>query len=132
MLSIRLSRGGKKKQPVYRVIVLDNRKDPWGDYIENLGTYNPRKSPKKVNLKAERIKYWLGVGAQPSETVHNLLVDEKIIDKPKIRATSPKKKEKEETQREVKTETKPAEAPATEEKKEEEKPAEAPATEENK
>ena len=130
MLSIRLSRGGKKKQPIYRVIVLDNRKDPWGKYIENLGTYNPLKNPKEVTLNAERIKYWLSVGAQPSETVHNLLVDEKIIDKPKVRATSPKKKEK--GAQEVKPEAKKETEPEAEVKKEDEKPVETPATEEKK
>ena len=116
MLSIRLSRVGKKKQPIYRVIVLDNRKDPWGDYIENLGTYNPLKTPKEVILKADRVKYWLSVGAQPSETVHNILVDEKIIDKPKVRATSPKKKAKEEVAEQAKPEEKKEESPANEEK----------------
>jgi small subunit ribosomal protein S16 len=116
MLSIRLSRVGKKKQPIYRVIVLDNRKDPWGDYIENLGTYNPLKTPKEVILKADRVKYWLSVGAQPSETVHNILVDEKIIDKPKVRATSPKKKAKEEGTEQAKPAEKKEEAPAAEKK----------------
>lgn len=93
MLSIRLSRVGKKKQPVYRLIVLDSRKDPWGDFIENLGTYNPRRNPSEINLNADRIKYWISVGAQPSTTVHNFLIDEKIIEGKKIKATSPKKKE---------------------------------------
>ena len=103
MLSIRLRRTGKKKQPQYRVIVLDKRKDPWGDFIENLGTYNPMTNPNTINLKTDRIKYWLGVGAQPSPTVHNILIDEKIIDGDKVKTTIPKKKEKTE-------EEKPAEA----------------------
>ncbi|MEA3272873.1 MAG: 30S ribosomal protein S16, partial [Patescibacteria group bacterium] len=92
MLSIRLSRVGKKKQPSYRIIVLDKRKDPWGDYLENLGFYNPRVKPKEIKLKEERIKYWLSVGAQPSATVHNLLVDAKIIEGKKMKATIIKKK----------------------------------------
>lgn len=104
MLSIRLSRVGKKKSPFYRIIVLDNKKDPWGKFIENLGTYNPMTKPKVSELKDERIKYWLSVGAQPSETVHNILVDKKIIDKAKVRATSPKKKVK--TEEEIKAEAK--------------------------
>ena len=139
MLSIRLRRMGKKKQPIYRVIVLDKRKDPWGDYLVNLGTYNPRTKPNTVNLKTDRIKYWLGVGAQPSVTLHNLFIDEKIIDAKKIKATSPKKKEKEEgeeskeapkteeSKQEAKEDVKSEDKPATEEKKEEkkeEKPAE--------
>ncbi|MCD4706004.1 30S ribosomal protein S16 [bacterium] len=94
MLSIRLTRVGKKKQPIYRVIVLDKRKDPWGKFIENLGNYNPRTNPRTINLKIDRIKYWLSVGAQPSATVHNFLVDEKIIDAKKIKTTIVKKKAK--------------------------------------
>ncbi len=102
MLSIRLKRIGKKKQPIYRIIVLDKRKDPWGDYLENLGTYNPRVKPSAITLKEERIKYWLGVGAKPSPTVHNLFVDAKLINAKKVKATSPKKKEnKEDGKKEV-------------------------------
>lgn len=141
MLSIRLSRIGKKKQPVYRLIVLDNRKDPWGDFIENLGTYNPRKTPSEIKLKTDRIKYWIGVGAQPSVTVHNLLIDEKIIEGKKVKATSPKKKELTEeekkaaaqasTAKTAETAPKPEEAnpPVSEETKPEEPaaPAETPA-----
>ena len=105
MLSIRLTRVGKKKQPIYRVIVLDKRKDPWGKFIENLGNYNPRTNPRTINLKIDRIKYWLSVGAQPSATVHNFLVDEKIIDAKKVKTTIVKKKEKaKEDKKEVKKE----------------------------
>lgn len=132
MLSIRLSRVGKKKQPIYRLIVLDNRKDPWGDFIENLGTYDPRKTPSEIKLRADRIKYWVSVGAQPSATVHNLLIDEKIIEGKKVKATSPKKKEGAEEVKqapkvvEKTTETAPKaeelNSPANEEAKPEEKP----------
>ena len=79
MLAIKLSRFGKKKQPTYRVIVLEKTKDPWGDYLENLGTYNPKAQPKVIQLNAERIKYWLSKGAQPTPTVWNLLVSNNII-----------------------------------------------------
>ncbi|KKU71513.1 MAG: 30S ribosomal protein S16 [Parcubacteria group bacterium GW2011_GWA2_47_26] len=88
MLSIRLSRIGKKHQPFYRIIVLDKRKDPWGDYLENLGTYNPMVKPKAINLNIERIKYWLGVGAKPTPTIWNLLVDQKIVSGVKMKATT--------------------------------------------
>ena len=81
MLSIRLSRVGKKKQPTYRVLVLPKTKDPWGDYIENLGFYNPR--TKEINLKVDRIKYWISCGAEATNTVWNLLVKNKVIDAPK-------------------------------------------------
>ncbi len=64
---------------------MEKAKDPWGDFLEDLGCYNP--FTKKSNLKAERIKYWLSKGAQLSNTVHNLFVNEKIISAPKIKIT---------------------------------------------
>ena len=90
MLSIRFSRIGKKKQPSYRIIILEKRKDPWDIYSEDLGYYNPK--TKSKSLKKERIKYWLTKGAKPSDTVYNLLVDEKIITTPKVRAFRIKEK----------------------------------------
>jgi len=80
---IRLSRVGKTKQPTYRLIVSEKSKDTKGKYLENLGTYNPRTNPPAVKLEAERIKYWMSKGAQASDTVHNLLVDQKIVTTPK-------------------------------------------------
>lgn len=91
MLSIRLTRIGKKKQPSYRVIVVDKKKDPWGKYLENLGFYNPRTNPKTIDLKIERIKYWISKGAQPSATVNNLLVDAGVLAN-KVKASSAGKK----------------------------------------
>lgn len=91
MVKICLSRYGKKKQPTYRIIVVDKRRDPWGGYLENLGTYNPRTEPKTTALKEERIRFWLSRGAEPSTTVWNLLVDAKIIAKSKRRVHIKKK-----------------------------------------
>ena len=85
MLAIRFSRTGKKKQPYYRIIVNEKTKDPWGDYLENLGVYNPR--TKAADLKADRIKYWLAKGAQPSATVWNLLVSKGIVEGKKKKVT---------------------------------------------
>lgn len=79
---------GKKHQPSYRLIVCDKRKDPWGDYLENLGFYNPMVKPKTVQFKPERIKYWLGVGAKATPTVWNLLVDQKIVNGKKVKAAT--------------------------------------------
>jgi len=79
MLHIRLRREGKQNQPVYRLVISEKTQDPWGDYIENLGTYNPRTTPSTVNFKIDRIKDWIAKGAQTSETVRNLLIDRKII-----------------------------------------------------
>ena len=73
MLRIRLRRTGKKKQPYYRVVVADQRAPRDGDFIEVIGHYNPRTTPSTIDLKEERVKHWLSVGAQPSETVHRVL-----------------------------------------------------------
>jgi len=78
MLSIRFSRTGKKKQPYFRVILTERQKDPWGKYIELLGNYNPR--TKVANLKEDRIKYWLSVGAQATVSIHNLLIKQGLIE----------------------------------------------------
>ncbi|MFH1233794.1 MAG: 30S ribosomal protein S16 [Patescibacteria group bacterium] len=95
MLTIRLSRVGKKKQPSYRIIVSENARDPWGKSLEFLGNYNPRTNPATINLEVERINYWISQGAQTSATVHNLLVSQKIIKGPKVKASSTKKKKEE-------------------------------------
>ncbi len=73
LLRIRLRRTGKKKQPYYRVVVADQRAPRDGDFIEVIGHYNPRTQPSTIDLKEERVKHWLSVGAQPSETVHRVL-----------------------------------------------------------
>ncbi len=78
MLAIRLARYGKKKNPFYRVVVIDKRRPRNGRFVEVVGTYNPLKNPAEVKLDAERIKYWLGCGAQPSDTVRSFLRKQKI------------------------------------------------------
>jgi len=79
MLSIRLSRVGKTKEPSFRLIVVDKRRDPWGTYLENLGSVNRRGKIKSYKLNADRIKHWISKGAQPSNPVWNMLVDQKIV-----------------------------------------------------
>jgi small subunit ribosomal protein S16 len=78
VLAIRLARFGKKKQPFYRIVVLDKRKPRNGRTVEVVGTYDPLKNPALINLDAERVKYWLSVGAQPSDTVRSFLTAQKI------------------------------------------------------
>ena len=78
MLCIRLSRVGKKKQPFYRVVVIDRRKARDGRFVEVVGTYNPLKNPPDVQLDADRVKHWLGHGAQPSNTVRSFIRRQKI------------------------------------------------------
>src|SRR3954447_13874209 len=75
-LAIRLTRGGAKKRPYYRIVVADSRAPRDGRFIEKLGTYNPllaKDSPERVKLDAERISHWLAVGAQPSDRVLRFL-----------------------------------------------------------
>ena len=74
MLAIRLQRIGKKKQPTYRLVISENAKDTQGDSLEILGHYNPLSKDKTLEIKEDKIKYWLDKGAQPSNTVHNLLI----------------------------------------------------------
>ena len=88
MLAIKLSRTGKNKEPHYRLIVLEKTKDPWGDYLENLGYVNTRMNPPLYDLKDERIKYWMSKGAQPTPTVHNILVTKGILVAPKMKVSS--------------------------------------------
>jgi small subunit ribosomal protein S16 len=92
-LRIRLSRGGAKKRPFYRIVVADSRKPRDGRFIERLGTYNPmvaKDHPDRLNVNDERIKYWLGVGAKPSDRVSRFLGDRGIIEKPPVPANQTK------------------------------------------
>ena len=73
MLSIRLRRAGTTKKPHYRVVVADSRAWRDGRFVEVLGHYDPRKEPVVVKIDEERAQYWIGKGAQPSDTVRSLL-----------------------------------------------------------
>ena len=73
MLAISLMRLGAKKRPFYRVVVKEKRSKRDGKYLENVGTYDPLADPAEVKLDHDRIQYWIGVGAQPSETVASLI-----------------------------------------------------------
>lgn len=126
MLRIKLSRRGKKKQPIYRIIVTERSKDPWGDYLENVGTWNPRTEPNSLSLKEDRVKHWLSVGAQPTDTVHNLLVDAGVISDKKVRASNLGKKYKEQVKAEAEK-AKEEKLAAAEAKKAEEEAAKAAA-----
>ncbi|KRL38674.1 30S ribosomal protein S16 [Liquorilactobacillus uvarum DSM 19971] len=72
---------GSKKRPFYRIVVADSRSPRDGRFIENVGTYNPLTEPEKVTLEEESILNWLGNGAQPSDTVRNILAKEGIMKK---------------------------------------------------
>ena len=73
MLAIRLMRMGAKKSPSYRVVVKEKLSKRDGAYVENVGFYNPTRNPAEVRLDLERVNYWLARGAQPTDTVRNLI-----------------------------------------------------------
>jgi len=73
VLTIRLARIGKKKHPFYRVVVTEKTRPRNGRFVEIIGTYDPSKKPAAVKLDGERVQYWLGKGAQPSDTVRSLI-----------------------------------------------------------
>lgn len=112
MLKIRLQRTGRINDPSYRVVVLEHTESTKsGSIVEQVGTYSPKSKVK--NLKADRIKYWISVGAKASGTVHNMLVSSGIVKGKKINVLpqkSPPKKEGEEAAAEAPK----TEAPATE------------------
>jgi small subunit ribosomal protein S16 len=149
-LAIRLSRGGRKARPFYRIVVADKRMARDGRYIEKLGTYNPllaNDDENRVKLVEERIKYWLSQGAQPSERVAIFLGKAGIIDMPeqpnrpnksapgekatmRIQDKEEKRKAAAEAAKAAEEEAKAAAAaPAPEEAPAEEAAAEAPAEE---
>ena len=84
-LKIRLSRGGAKKRPFYHIVIADSRSPRDGRFIERVGTYNPmvpRESSDRVTVKEDRIKYWLSVGALPSDRVARFLAVSGLVEKP--------------------------------------------------
>lgn len=87
MLKIRFFRTGRKNQPFYRIVVTDSRNAPQGGkFIEKVGFFNPLTKEKGIN--EERVKYWLSVGAKMSDRIHNILVDAKVIEGPKVNVIS--------------------------------------------
>lgn len=92
-IKIRLSRGGAKKRPYYRIVVADSRSPRDGRFIERLGTYNPmvpKDHPERIVLKEDRIRHWLGHGAKPTDRVARFLGDAKIIELPERREQTKK------------------------------------------
>ncbi len=146
-IALRLSRGGAKKRPYYRIVAADSRKPRDGRYLEQIGVYNPllaKDDEKRVQLNEDRIRYWLGVGAQPSDRVLRFLDAAGIMErkarnnpnkaKPGEKATerAEEKAEKAAAAKEAEEEAKKApaeEAPAEEAATEEAAPAEEVATE---
>ena len=78
MVKIRLARGGAKKKPYYRIVVADVREKRDGKYIERIGFYNPMIQENRFEIDSERAKYWLSVGAQPTDRVRKLMKQAEI------------------------------------------------------
>ena len=134
MLKLRLSRGGTKKRPVYKVVVADSRFARDGRFIEKVGFFNPllpKEKKERIGLEAERIKYWLSQGAQPTTRVARILGENELMPMPangnNPQKAIPKKDRKKEGSEEAKKEEAPKgeAAPASEAKKEEAPKAEA-------
>ena len=131
-IRIRLSRGGAKKRPYYRIVNADSRSPRDGRYIERVGTYDPmlpKESGERVTLNEERIKYWLGVGAQPSDRVARFLAEAGMGEKPSVPEQTKQHLPKAKAQERLKEAEEAASAPA-EEAPAEEAPAKEAAAEE--
>ena len=101
MLAIRFKRVGRKHQPSFRVVIAEKRSKRDGLSVDDIGFYNP--ITKEFGVKKERLEHWLKVGAKPTPTVHNLLVNHKLISGPKIKIKTKKGEPKQENQ-EIKNE----------------------------
>jgi len=133
MLRIRLSMGGVKKRPIYKVVVADSRFPRDGRFIEKLGFYNPllpKSKKERIKIDVERIKHWISKGARPTLRVSRLLGELEIFPMPvkgnNPQKAIPKKDRKKDNEAPKKEEPKKAEAPKEAPKKEEPKKAEAP------
>ena len=123
MLKIRLSMGGAKKRPVYKIVVADSRFPRDGRFIEKLGSFNPllpKEKKERIKLESERVKHWLSKGARPTIRVTRILGEANIMPMPKPRNNPQKAIPKKDRKKDGKEEPK-KEAPKQEAKKEEPK-----------
>lgn len=88
MLKIRLRRMGSHKRPFYRVVVSDSRQRPEGRVVEEIGHYDPMKTPKALDVDVSKLESWIAKGAQPSDTVASLMKKQKAQDKAAAQATA--------------------------------------------
>ena len=112
---IRLSRGGSKKRPFYRVVAADQRAPRDGRFIEKLGTYNPllpQDHEQRLVINEERVKYWLGVGAQPTERLEKLFSNLGLVKAPALREQPKKSAPKAKAQERMKEKAEKAAAAA--------------------
>jgi small subunit ribosomal protein S16 len=128
MLAIKLSKTGKTNKKMFRLVISEKGRDPYGDVLEILGSYNPHS--KELITKDDRIKHWLSKGAQMTATVNNLLIGKNIVEGKKVTASKPgEKSEKRVSQLKAKDDKKKAATAAAQAPKEEVK-AEEPVAEE--
>ena len=112
MLAISLMRMGAKGKPFYRLVVKEKRSKRDGKYLENVGTYNPMVNPAEVNLKHDRVQYWISVGAQPTETVASLIKNNPEQTEEEKAAATETKALKAETEKKAKADARKAEVEA--------------------
>ena len=136
MLKIRLSMGGVRKRPIYKIVIADSRAARDGRFIEKIGSFNPllpKDNKERISVEAERVKHWISKGAKPTLRVSRILGEAKIMPMPKagnnpLKAV-PKKDRKKGDEEAPKTEAAKTEAPKTEAPKTEAPKTEAPKTE---
>ena len=123
MLKIRLSMGGVKKRPIYKIVVADSRFPRDGRFIEKVGLFNPllpKDRKERIKIETERVKYWISKGARPTMRVSRILGEAKVMPMPKAgnnpQKAIPKKDRKKDGKEEPKTESK-KEAPKSDQKK---------------
>ena len=133
MLKIRLSMGGVRKRPIYKIVVADSRFPRDGRFVEKLGSFNPllpKEKKERIKIESERVKYWISKGAKPTLRVSRILGEAKLMPMPKpgnnpLKAVAKKDRkkegEKEAPKQEAKKEEPKKEAPKQEAKKEEKK-----------
>ena len=130
MLKIRLSMGGVRKRPIYKIVIADSRFPRDGRFVEKVGSFNPllpKDKKERIKVEAERIKYWISKGAKPTLRVSRILGEAQLIPMPKpgnnpLKAVPKKERKKEDSPTEApKAEAKKEEAPKAEAKKEEKK-----------
>jgi small subunit ribosomal protein S16 len=132
MLKIRMSRGGAKKRPFYKIVIADSRKPRDGRFIEKVGFFNPllpKEKKERLNLDIERIKYWLSQGAQPSDRIARFLGEANVIPMPKQKNNPIKAKPKKKAQERLAAAEEAKKAAEEAKKAEAEKPAEQPKAE---
>jgi small subunit ribosomal protein S16 len=137
MLKIRLSMGGVRKRPIYKIVIADSRAPRDGRFIEKIGSFNPllpKDKKERISVEVERVKYWMSKGAKPTVRVSRILGEAQIMPMPKagnnpLKAVPKKDRKKTDDKEAPKTEAPKTEAPKTEAPKTEAPKTEAPKTE---